>query len=335
MRWGVGLIVLVCGLGTACADEGVQAQPAEAIRFDSPRANFKNVSLNEYLSDIARLRTLVESCRAKADACDAAKAGEDVTVEAGGGRVFDVRRQWLRNALNDAKGEKDVERAELMAKASARLSSDAAEASGAVAATSAAATGARAKADAILDRTEFRSVEEEGWLSKKWALLALWVGSLIDGAYSRLPHSAWLVPVIEWGLLIAVAVGLIIWAWRVTQQQRIELAVPASDRQTLWQKESDDWARRAETQAAAGEWREAVHCLYWAAIVMLEGRRMWRANRARTPREYLPLLEAGSARQRALSGLTRIFERIWYGLRPAGRNDFEQAQALLEELKAA
>jgi hypothetical protein len=76
-----------------------------------------------------------------------------------------------------------------------------------------------------------------------------------------------------------------------------------------------------------------VHCLYWAAIVMLEGRRLWRANRARTPREYLPLLEAGSVRQRALGGLTRIFERIWYGLRPASRQDFERAQALLEELK--
>ncbi len=62
---------------------------------------------------------------------------------------------------------------------------------------------------------------------------------------------------------------------------------------------------------------------------------MWRPNRARTPREYLPLLEAGSPRQLALGGLTRLFERIWYGLRPAARRDFEQAQALLDELKAA
>ncbi len=327
MRWSVGLVVLLCGLGTARADAGVQV--------DAPEPDFSRVSLPEYLAGIDRLQTLVANCKAKADACDATKIVDDVTVEAGGGRVFAVQRQWLRNALNDAKSEKDGERAELMAKASARLSSDAAEASEAPADSSVAASDARAKADDILGRTEFRTVEQESWLGKKWALLGLWLGSLINGAFSHLPRSPWVVPVIEGGLLVGAAVGLIVWAWRVTQQQRVELAVPANDRQMLWQKESDDWARRAEAQAAAEDWREAVHCLYWAAIVMLEGRKAWRPNRARTPREYLPLLEAGSQRQRALNGLTRIFERIWYGLRPAGRRDFERAQALLEELKAA
>jgi hypothetical protein len=102
----------------------------------------------------------------------------------------------------------------------------------------------------------------------------------------------------------------------------------------VWQKESDDWAARAQAEAGRGDWREAVHCLYWSAIVLLEGQRMWRQNRARTPREYVALLEPGSTKQQALGGLTRVFERIWYGLRPAAETDFRQASAMLDQLRA-
>jgi hypothetical protein len=309
-------------------------QPGELVAFDSPASDLKVVSAEQYIAEVQQLQALVASCKAKAEACESGKVGDDVTVTAGD-RRFDVRRAWLRNALTEAKGKNDADRAELMAKASSRLAADAEEAGASASSDAAAEQRARSEADAILSRGEFRTVEPEGWFDKKWAMLTLWFGALIDGFFSRLPHSSFVAPLIEWGLLVAAAVALIVWAWRVTQQQRVELAVPDADRQLIWQKESDDWARRAEAQAAAEDWREAVHCLYWAAIVMMEGRRFWRPNRARTPREYLPLLEAGSPRQRALGGLTRLFERIWYGLRPAARRDFEQAQALLDELKAA
>jgi hypothetical protein len=66
---------------------------------------------------------------------------------------------------------------------------------------------------------------------------------------------------------------------------------------------------------------------------MLEGQRLWRQNRARTPREYVGLLEPGSSRRRVLGGLTGVFERIWYGLRPATGEDYAKASALLDELR--
>jgi hypothetical protein len=328
---------LLAAHSACCLGQG--ADQAVYSTFDSPPSDLKVVSKQQYLAEIQQLQALVASCKAKADACDAGKVGDDVTVASGtlpGDFRFDVRRGWLRNALNDAKSKGEQERAESMAKASDRLDADVQEAA-ASAQSATIATGklARAKADAILSRGEFRTVQPEGWLDRESGLVELWLSTLIDSFFSRLPHSSWTAPLIEWGLLVAAAVALIVWAWRVTQQQRVELSVPDADRQMVWQKESDDWARLAEARAAAEDWREAVHCLYWAAIVMLEGRRMWRPNRARTPREYLPLLEAGSPRQLALGGLTRLFERIWYGLRPAARRDFEQAQALLDELKAA
>jgi hypothetical protein len=305
---------------------------ARAEDTDSQPNDRKPLSQGQYLTQIAQLESLIAACKASAPACNVESSVQDVTVD-DGGHVFNIRRDWLRSALTDAKNANDADRAESMAKVSARLQGDAAEVSAAGSAPSTA--DARSKADTILGRTEFRAVQENGYLQQQIATIAMFIDRLINGAARHLPHSPWLVLVIEWTLLGGAAVGLLIWAWRTTQQQRLALSTPSDAKQALWQKESDDWARRAETEASRGEWREAVHCLYWAAIVMLEGRRMWRANRARTPREYLPLLEAGSPRQTALGGLTRIFERIWYGLRPANRNDFERAQALLEELKAA
>jgi len=67
---------------------------------------------------------------------------------------------------------------------------------------------------------------------------------------------------------------------------------------------------------------------------MLEGQKLWLQNRARTPREYVNLLEPGSERRKQLSGLTRVFERIWYGLRPAGESDYRDAKAMLDQMRA-
>jgi len=84
--------------------------------------------------------------------------------------------------------------------------------------------------------------------------------------------------------------------------------------------------------AEQGLWREAIHFLYWAAIARLESRRMWPADRARTPREYLRLLPAADPRLGKLATLTRSFERTWYGGREAGFSDFEAAEKLAAEL---
>ena len=77
--------------------------------------------------------------------------------------------------------------------------------------------------------------------------------------------------------------------------------------------------------AAQGRWREAIHFLYWAAIARLESKRLWPADRARTPREYLALVAATDARKTNLTALTRSFERTWYGGRAAEASDFNAA----------
>jgi hypothetical protein len=84
--------------------------------------------------------------------------------------------------------------------------------------------------------------------------------------------------------------------------------------------------------ASQGLWREAIHFLYWAAISRLESRRLWPADRARTPREYLRLLSQADLRLASLTLLTRSFEHTWYGGRTAGSADFQAALRQAAEL---
>jgi hypothetical protein len=130
-------------------------------------------------------------------------------------------------------------------------------------------------------------------------------------------------------------VGVLAFLLRTFNRQRLRVSM-AGDAlvNTPWDREATDWARLAEAHAAAGEWRDAVHCLYWAAIVSLESRRAWRHNPTRTPREYLRLLQPGSPQHLGLRGLTRIFERVWYGLRDARAEEYTEARRLYEALAA-
>jgi hypothetical protein len=192
---------------------------------------------------------------------------------------------------------------------------------------------ARAKANEILDRREFRRVQPNSFWDQFFGRVGLFVNKVFSRVGEMIPEVPWFATAIEWGFLAMAAVALTIWVLRASKQQRVAIAAGRGGSET-WERESDNWAERAREEAGRGDWREAVHCLYWSAIVLLEGQKMWRQNRARTPREYVVLLEDGSAKQQALGGLTRVFERIWYGLRPAAESDYRQASAMLDDLRA-
>ena len=192
---------------------------------------------------------------------------------------------------------------------------------------------ARRKADEILHRHEFRHVEENTWFDRARAALANRMNRLFAQAGALIPRWPWFATALLWGALATAAAALLLWVWRTNRQQRLVIAEARGGDQ-VWRKESDNWAERAKESAARGDWREAVHCLYWSAIVLLEGQHLWRQNRARTPREYVALLPPDSAKRMALGGLTRVFERIWYGLRPAVESDYRQATAMLDDLRS-
>jgi hypothetical protein len=139
-----------------------------------------------------------------------------------------------------------------------------------------------------------------------------------------------------WGFIAAVCVALVWGLLQLERRWRIRLIpndrspAPSAASAIPWQL----WLEDARRAAAAGLWREAIHFLYWASISRLESKRLWPADRARTPREYLALVEPDDPRQPSLATLTRSFERVWYGGRPAAESDYQRAEKIATVLIA-
>jgi len=191
---------------------------------------------------------------------------------------------------------------------------------------------AQAAVEKILAGAEFQRPEPTLWERLKAkivnAILQIFTG--IDRVTTQSP---WVGRTLEWLLFLAAAVGLLVWALRTVQRQRLRVALgdePAKS--STWGRETEDWWRQSEREAARGAWREAIHAIYWAAIVHLERKRAWRHNPSRTPREYVRLLKAGSTEQRELRGLTSALERSWYGQREANAEEFAEARESFERL---
>jgi len=292
---------------------------------------FQKQSMQQFRDQLTATQELVQACGSSAAACVSEKVGPDQRIETPGAQTFQVRWQWLREALDESKKAAPDERTQLMQQASARLSEMVNENGQTVAPGQFPA--ARKDADRILAGSEFSEVEHESWLdravAKFWMYVNLWLTS-----FSGIGRSApWLGHLLEFLLFGGAAVGLLLFVRRSLQRQRLAVALNSQSTELAWTRESNDWAAQAESSARAGDWRDAVHCLYWATIVMLEGRRAWRHNPARTPREYVRLLKPGSAQQGALRGLTQIFGRLWYGLRDADATDYQRARTFYDSLR--
>jgi len=191
---------------------------------------------------------------------------------------------------------------------------------------------AQAAVEKILAGAEFQRPEPTLWDRVKArivnAIIQIFLG--IDRVTTKSP---WVGRTLEWLLFIAAAVGSLVWVMRMVQRQRLRVALQAEPvKSSAWGRETEDWWRQAERESAKGAWREAIHALYWAAIVHLEGSRMWRHNPSRTPREYVRLLKAGSSAQRELRGLTNSLEQSWYGQREASAEEFGAARESFERL---
>jgi hypothetical protein len=301
-------------------------------------------TLQDYSAHLESLRTLLIVCRANPAACDPQKAGgdEEVALPAlnAGANVdrFEAHYGWLRDTLRQAHDPAMKDRDRVLAEASARLDEAMQDAKRAAAGQTSGPsdfTRARSDANAILNHSEFVTVTSDSIWDRVLANLYLLLDRLFGSMASFGKRSPWIGPLLEWGLIAVALTGLVLWAMRVLHRQRMKVRIEASRQIEPWEEASRNWRAQAAEQAAQQNWREAVHCIYWASIVVLEGRRFWTPNRARTPREYVRLLEAGSPRWSLLRRQTQGFERIWYGLNPAAPADYESALELHEQLRTA
>ncbi len=359
-RSGGALALLACAAMLALAQARA---PAPAPSASVPVAGKRHdVSIAEYRAHLQALSVLVEACAKARDLthCDPLLVGPDdripVSSAANAERRL-VRYGWLRVLFSKAEepdepapapardAGKDRQQSEaqpappstsqLLQMAAQRLARDLAQA-GSVAAPSPAHAAERSTMRQVLDGADFRNLEQPTATNSVLEKAGKWLNHLFQSAAALRSRSPWVGRVLVGGFILLVCAAL---AWGLLQLERrwrMRLApesiapAPQAAAARNWQSWLDD-ARRA---AAAGQWREAIHCVYWSAIARLESKRLWPADRARTPREYLALMAAGDPRSAGLAQLTRSFERTWYGGLPAGELDYRQAEELATGLIA-
>jgi Domain of unknown function (DUF4129) len=357
-------VAAACALGAAA----VGAQSLEA-RPEPGGGGWRSASLAEYRAHLEELQTLIAAC-AKArneDACDPEQVGPDDEIPwgvPGHERKRVVRFAWLRSLLHQAqepdeavkakgavakpehpedkpdqdkqdqdKPEEAASTSQLLKNAQARLTEDLAQAN-AGAAAAAAHAQERAVLTQVLAGREFRNLKNADQGPSAAERLSNWLYRAFEWIGRQHARAAWIGRTLFWGFLTLVGVGL---AWGLLQMERrwrIKLT-PENDRPAPGAASARDWQlwlKDARDAAARGQWREAIHFFYWAAISRLESKKLWPADRARTPREYLALVAADDPRKPGLGALTREFEWTWYGGRPADEPDYQRAEELATHL---
>ncbi len=353
----VALVVLSATVGPAIlrarADDPASSSPR-------PVGRWQDVSMDQYREHLVSLQGLTQICAKARDltTCDPTLVGLDdripVDTRPNAERRL-VRYGWLRILFSRAEEPDQAEQApdsrgkavpardtarpappttsQLLIDTQARLARDLADASR-PAEIAPSHAQVRDSMKLVLSGREFRNLEQPPEGDTLLERFGNWLNRMIANIDKMRAHSAWIGRAMVWGFFLAVGVGL---AWglvRIERRWRIRL-VPSYQAPAPEAASARDWqlwladARRA---AAAGLWREAIHFVYWASISRLESGRLWPADRARTPREYLALMATEDPRQAGLALLTNSFERTWYGGREARESDYRRAEALAAAL---
>ncbi len=358
------LAILLCAAGTAPSHADTPAPTSDAAPAQQAKEiPVHSASMEDYRRHLTALQALTAACAKGRNrkSCDPASVGPDDRVQLGAGANSElrmIRYAWLRELLRRAQDPDTAKHndstitaavqpkdatlpaprttTELLEDAQKRLASDFTQAGGQLqpAPEHPAENGAMQK---VLAEREFRRLKGQDPRDSALEKIGNWLNSLFMGVSQLTQGAAWLGQILVWGFVLTVAAGLIWGLLQLERRWRVRL-VPDDDGPAPGAASARDWqlwiedARRA---AAAGQWREAIHFLYWAAISRLESKRLWPADRARTPREYLALVAPEDPRKDGLAALTGSFERTWYGGRPAGEAEYRQANALAAALIGA
>ncbi len=332
---------------------------AQTIKVPSAPSSVRahDVSMDDYRQHLTALSTLANVCAKERNrrSCDPALIGSDDRVPLVNGPRTEqrlVRFGWLRALFSKAQ-EPDlpvaktpakrsgVESAtqdnppasQLLKEATVRIEADLAQTHMPVAPV-APHTQEQAVLQQVLSEREFRGLKQTSVRESVLEKFGNWLNRLFESAANLKARSAWVGRALVWGFILGVCVALVYSLLRLERRWRVQLT-EAKDRPAPGAASSRDWQlwlEDARKAAAAGLWREAIHFVYWAAISRLESRRLWPADRARTPREYLALVAHEDPRKPGLSQLTSTFERFWYGGRPAGENDYKNAEYIASSL---
>jgi hypothetical protein len=197
---------------------------------------------------------------------------------------------------------------------------------------------ASAELHKILSARDFEGVRPPSALDLFRQRVSAWLGRMFDKLFQKISRHPIGAQILFWLLLIG-GVGFVAFlAFRyIINRDTLNSFKPESSIVTSrsWQ----EWILAGRQAAKRGDFRDAVHSLYWAGIARLEEAGAVPRDRSRTPREYLRFVgqpRAGVVApenyQAPLAALTTRLERIWYANRPATSADFSDSLSELEAL---
>jgi len=240
--------------------------------------------------------------------------------------IFEVSTDWLRNDLEPLAADPNQER---LQQVHDRLASQRADLDRYEIAPND-LSQQRARIIDILNRPEFQDAHGPTWIDRLKQRLILFLIRLLGRAIAMSVFSN-IGKFFVYGLMTLAVLGVGYWVYRsIRTTAKIETILPEA--LPVSAREWSVWLADARNAAQRGNWRDAIHLLYWAGISFLESQGAWRPDAARTPREYLQLLSAANARRPVLASLTGKFELVWYAGRTADAQAFEETLMDLEKL---
>jgi hypothetical protein len=193
------------------------------------------------------------------------------------------------------------------------------------------ASNGRQRLATILARREFAGVHPPNAWDLFRGRIAAWISSLLQRLFAAASQHSGAAQVLFW-ILVAAVVGFIaMLLLRLGRSGGPVLALPRGV-PGMGARHWETWLRDAHQAAAGGQWEEAIHCAYWAAIARLQEGRALPEDGTRTPREYLHLIRSDQSPAGPLRALTFKLERFWYARQTAAASDFDESLKHLESL---
>jgi hypothetical protein len=280
--------------------------------------------LQSYENQVAQLASSPQNALAFRDSLP-----EALTVQTTRGEMV-VDLTFLRDALNRYLTGTAQTKPDILANAGARLKAIRAEAE-LYEQPDRADDATRRRLDEILNSREFDRVRGPTALELVKQRVQAWIEKMLRKINPKIPDVQDLGQWFVWGMIALAAAIAGVWLYRVSRQNmesgKREI-LPFLPSRRNWR----EWLADARARAAQGEWREAIHFGFWAAVSRLESEGVWPPDKTRTPREYLRAIPGSSFSKEPFAAMTQKFEASWYGSRPATEADFAQFAAYLERL---
>jgi hypothetical protein len=189
---------------------------------------------------------------------------------------------------------------------------------------------ADAKLKSILSRNEFQESAGPSAMEILQARITRWLAEHIFRLLDKIHIRKGTGNILGWAIIFSALFALFYYAYRALNKNVANPAFKAEA--TPFPSDARHWLAEAQAASERGDFREAIHCAYWASVARLEDLRLLTRDRARTPRESLRLLDSQPRMQSLFRPLASSFELIWYGFRPASSADWLGAKDHLEKI---